>query len=114
MTKKEIAKIENIAGCAFSDLLSASEVSGILNVSTKTLTMWYKWQEDPNYSKPKDMPKLPDYVRIHSRGPRYWYRSSIPEIMKFQDYLPRGRAGIMAEFNQKYCTYTKKGVTEDV
>ena len=35
-------------------LLTASKVAGMLDISVRTLTNWYKWYNDPEQEKPKD------------------------------------------------------------
>lgn len=95
-------------------MLSASQVCSKLNVSVKTLTNWYKWQADDSFEKPKNMPMLPEYYRTHNNGPRFWKKESVKELKAFQEFIPRGRSGIMGEFNQQYWSpKSKKEVTNN-
>lgn len=85
-----------------SDMLTASQVGNKLNISVKTLTNWYKWYEDTSFEKPENTPELPPYTRTHNRGPRLWKKSDIKKLKLFQEFLPKGRNGIMGEFNKRY------------
>ena len=82
--------------------LSASKVANILDVSVKTLTNWYKWYYDDTIEKNYDFPKLPDYIQEYTNGPRYWTLSDIPMLKKFQEWVPRGRNGVMGKISEKY------------
>ena len=85
-----------------NNMLTAYQVCNELNVSVKTLTNWYKWYEDSSFEKPQNIPELPKYVRNTKNGPRYWNPSDIQQLKVFQEFLPKGRNGIMGEFNKKY------------
>lgn len=85
-------------------LLTATRVSYILNIATKTLNNWYKWYYDDSIEKPKDTPKLPDYIQAHKMGPRYWTMEDIPKLKEFQEWIPRGRNGVMGDVS---CAYLK-------
>ena len=84
------------------NMYTATEVSKELNISVKTLNNWYLWYNDKTLSKPNDTPILPDYIQEHERGPRYWTKDSIAELRYFQNWLPRGRNGVMGRFSERY------------
>lgn len=84
------------------NMYTATEVSKELNISVKTLNNWYLWYNDKTLSKPNDTPNLPDYIQEHERGPRYWTKDSITKLRYFQDWLPRGRNGVMGRFSERY------------
>jgi hypothetical protein len=88
--------------------LTAYQVCNELNVSVKTLTNWYKWYNDPSFEKPKNMPTLPKYEQSHEKGPRYWSKDDIKTLKVFKESLPRGRNGIMGEFNKRYWSTKEK------
>ena len=83
-----------------NDMLSATKVTQKLNISARTLDSWYKFYQS-NLDKPNGMPKLPDYVQTRPRGPRYWNPSDIKQLKKFQEWIPRGRNGVMGRINER-------------
>lgn len=87
-------------------MLTASRVAGMLDISVRTLTNWYKWYNDPNQVKPKDCPKLPQYMQKNKNSPRYWTRDAVYEIEKFRDWVPKGRNGVMGRVNEQYWSKT--------
>jgi hypothetical protein len=89
-----------------SELLTASKVAQCLDISVKTLNNWYIWFYDDNIEKPKDFPKLPDYIQNYPRGPRYWTPEDIIQLKQFQDWRPTGRAGVMGAVSERY--YSRK------
>ena len=95
-------KMEEFIMTKDNNMLTAYQVCNELNVSVKTLTNWYKWYEDSSFEKPQNIPELPKYVRNTKNGPRYWNPSDIQQLKVFQEFLPKGRNGIMGEFNKKY------------
>ena len=83
-------------------LLTASKVAQELDISTKTLNNWYIWYYDDTIEKPKNFPKLPDFIQNYPRGPRYWTVEDVVQLKKFQAWRPTGRAGVMGKVSEKY------------
>lgn len=82
------------------ELLSATKVSQMLDVSVLTLTRWYQWQqENPDY---EEAPKLPKYIQVGVRAPRYWQREDISQLKVFQNWVKPGCKGVMGSVTQKY------------
>lgn len=81
--------------------LSANKVSQYLDISTVTLANWYKFYNS-DIDKPKDMPELPAYEQLHPRGPKYWKQEDLPKLKAFQDWIPKGRGGVMGLYNARY------------
>lgn len=90
------------------DMLTASAVANRLNISVKTLNNWYKWQNDDSILKPKYFPRLPDYIQDYENSARYWSKDCIKEFEDFQEWMPRGRSGIMGDVSCKYYRKMKK------
>jgi hypothetical protein len=84
------------------DMLTASSVANALDISVKTLTNWYKWYQDDSIEKPENFPKLPEYIQYHKNSPRYWTNDDLKMLKKFQEWLPRGRKGVMGDISCKY------------
>lgn len=82
-------------------LLSATKVCYHLDITARTLDLWYKWYELAK-DKPKDTPILPPYVQKNKRGKRLWKSEDIKLLKEFKKWIPKGRGGIMGEFSQKY------------
>ena len=82
--------------------LTATKVAQHLDISMMTLNNWYRWYLDPDTEKPKDMPKLPMYEQSKERAPRYWKESDLPKLKKFQEWIPKGRGGLMGSTNAVY------------
>lgn len=80
--------------------LNITEVAVLINRSTQTINMWYKWKKenpDNEYAK-----LLPDYEQDGERQIRYWDREDIWKLIQFGEKLPRGRNGFMGDITQKY------------
>ena len=82
--------------------LTATKVTQYLDISVATLNNWYGWYNNPEYIKPKDTPELPAYTQQGKRGTRYWDKADLPKLMKFKKWIPRGRAGIMGDYNARF------------
>ena len=82
--------------------LTATKVAQYLDISVPTLNNWYKWYNNPEYEKPKDTPELPAYTQQGKRGTRYWDKADLPKLMKFKKWIPRGRAGVMGDYNAQF------------
>lgn len=84
------------------ETLTANKVAQHLDISVITLTNWYKWYNNDEYEKPANMPKLPDYIQAGSRGTRHWYKDELPMLEVFKEWLPKGRGGVMGQYNAKF------------
>ena len=82
--------------------LKAIEIAYELKISVTTLNNWYKWYMDDEMEKPDNVPELPKYEQAGPRATRYWKESDIEKIKKFQNWIPRGGAGVMGEQSAKY------------
>lgn len=83
------------------EIFSTNRTAMILDVSAGTLKRWYKWYEDDDFEKPKDL-KLPPYTR-DGRGTRFFNRQAVDDLLKFKEDLNNGKyKGCMAEFNAYY------------
>ena len=78
--------------------LTASKVANQVDVSTKTLTNWYKFYNS-DIPKPEDMPELPEYEQAYEKAPRYWKQEDIPKIIAFKEWVPKGKSGVMGDIN---------------
>ncbi len=82
--------------------LTATRVAQHLDISVPTLTNWYRWYNNPDYDKPSNVPELPKYEQNGKRATRYWKEEDLPKLIKFRDWVPKGRAGIMGEHNAQF------------
>lgn len=82
--------------------ISATKVTQYLDISYNTLNSWYRWYNNPMYPKPKDMPKLPEFIQDTPRGPRYWTEDDLYDLRKFKEWIPKGRNGVMGDYNARY------------
>ncbi len=81
--------------------LNSTQVSGILNVGVQMINNWYKWYNDDEFEKPKGLPELPMYSQDKPHTRRYWNEEDIIKLIEFKKYLPRGRAGVMGDYNAR-------------
>ena len=82
--------------------LSSNKVAQHLDISVTTLNNWYHWYENKQFEKPADMPELPAFSRAGARGPRYWNSADLPKLEAFRDWLPKGRGGVMGDWNARF------------
>lgn len=85
-----------------SERLTATKVAQQLDISVTTLTNWYKWYNDPHIERSPTVPPLPEYEQAGARAPRTWAPEDIQKIAEFQKWLPKGRAGVMGEYNARF------------
>lgn len=84
------------------ELISATKVTQILDISAHTLNSWYQFYTDDTLEKPEDMPNLPDYIQERPRGPRFWRSEDVESLKKFKEWVPKGRGGVMGRINERY------------
>lgn len=82
--------------------LTATKVAQELDVSVPTLNNWYKWYMNDDYDKPDDTPELPEYEQAGKGTPRYWTEKDIKKLKIFQAWLPKGRGGVMGDYNARH------------
>ena len=82
--------------------IKATKVTQHLDISVPTLTSWYGWYNNPDIKKPDGVPYLPPYEQAHERATRFWDADDLPALVKFRDWVPQGRAGVMGEHNARY------------
>lgn len=87
--------------------LTANQVCGILNIGVNRLSAWYSWYMDDKYQKPEGLPELPPYEQSEPHGKRYWNEEDVPKIQEFKQFIGRGRAGVMGEYNAR--SWQKRG-----
>ena len=83
-------------------LLSKEEVAVAVGVSYQTINIWYKFKEenpDNEYAK-----ILPEPITIGRQ--KMWSKTSINDLRKFKNTLPKGRNGIMGSVTQRYLRKT--------
>ncbi len=83
-------------------LLTATKVSQYLDISVPTLNNWYNWYNNPQFEKPEDTPELPAYIQNGKRSTRYWNEEDLPKLIEFKKWVPKGRGGVMGEFNAQF------------
>lgn len=78
----------------------ANEVCLLLNISIKTLDMWYLFKrENPDNEYAK---LLPNPTQSGPHRTRYWEEKDIPELIKFQATIKQGRNGFMGAVTQRF------------
>jgi hypothetical protein len=83
--------------------LTASQVAGMVGVSSYTIKRWYNWYENLSKEELKQladngMPILPNYETVGSTKWRYWEDADIQKIIEFKNWVPHTKNGI---FNKK-------------
>jgi hypothetical protein len=74
--------------------LKLGEVAKLLERSTQTIILWYKYQDD----KGEDVGLPPVRTDLDKRGSRYWKEEDIAALVDFRDGITRGS---MSDFNVK-------------
>lgn len=82
--------------------LTASKVANQLDISVTTLNHWYGWYRAEDIEKPEGVPPLPDYNQQGINGTRYWSQEDVEMLRKFKEWMPKGRAGIMGNYNARF------------
>lgn len=73
----------------------------LLDLSTETITRWYKWWENDNFKHPEDM-FLPNYYYKDRRKSKYFKVEDVEHLKTFHEQLMSTHSGTMAEFNAAY------------
>ena len=84
-----------------SDYLTAAQVVVMLGISENTLNFWYRFKRENPDNEIAQL--LPDYIKDSEKSKRYWKRSDLNKLIRFQQAIPKGRNGIMGTVTQKYC-----------
>lgn len=85
-----------------NEFMSFKEVADEIGISTLTLKNWYIWNEITK-DKPADAPKLPNFYTMgDNKVARFWRRDDMEKLVKFNNWVPKGRNGVMAEVNRYY------------
>ena len=81
------------------NLISISKMAQVIGVSTNTIKRWYKWYEDDDFEKPKDL-VLPEYV-ADGRGTMFFKVGDVVALEQFAEDMKRGNKyhGCMSDFN---------------
>lgn len=82
--------------------MTSSRVAQHLDISVATLNNWYKWYNNPEFKKPDNTPKLPEYIQATPRSPKYWDSDDLEVLAAFKNWLPKGRGGVMGELSARY------------
>ena len=83
-----------------TDYLTAQQVVVMLGISENTLNFWYRFKRENPDNEVAQL--LPDYMKEGEKGKRYWKRTDLNKLIKFQQTLPKGRNGIMGGTTQRY------------
>ena len=79
--------------------LKIEEVALMLDVSTQTINIWYRWaKENPDNEFAK---LIPMYHQVGPRQTRYWTQSDVWKLIEFRNAIPRGRNGLMGDVTQR-------------
>ena len=81
-----------------SNYVSISRAAMLIDVSTVTIKRWYKWWENDQFEKPKDL-FLPSYCHKDRRGTKFFRKEDIPALKEFRNKIQTVHKGCMAEFN---------------
>lgn len=81
--------------------LTMSQVANRIGVSVYTIKRWYKWLESEDVQKLAElvkngMPVLPKYELVGATKWRYWDENDIEDIIKFKEWVPKTRNGVMS------------------
>lgn len=81
--------------------LTMSQVANRTGVSVYTIKRWYKWLESEDVQKLAElvkngMPVLPKYELVGATKWRYWDENDIEDIIKFKEWVPKTRSGVMS------------------
>lgn len=92
--------------------LKTMQVCYLLNITPSTLRNWYKYVEEVGPDNlPEGCPGLPPYIQENPRAQKYWNGGDLHKLYAFQQWVPKGRGGKMAQISSKYWSqkfYKKK------
>ena len=81
-------------------LLTIEEVAVLCGVSRQTVYNWYKFKrENPDNEYAR---MLPEYETIGKKGQHLWDKSSLNDLIKFKQTMPKGCKGVMGTVTQRY------------
>lgn len=83
------------------DYVSIGKAALILDLSSHTITRWYKWWESEEFEKPADL-YLPPYVYKDRRKTKFFKKEDIAKLEEFHTKITTTHLGCMAEFNAVY------------
>lgn len=81
--------------------LSINKVCLLLEISPHTIKRWYRFWENPEFEKPKDL-YLPPYYYVDRRKTKYFKKEDLPKLVEFHKALNTTHRGCMSEYNAAY------------
>lgn len=83
--------------------LTRLEVCYMLGINPMTLDNWYRyWNNTPPEDIPKDCPGLPPIKLKEDGKTKLWHGYHLHQLYDFQQWIPRGRTGVMGRTNERY------------
>lgn len=89
-----------------SDLINATQVCALVDISIYTLNSWYKFKDvhpDSEYAK-----LLPEFIRMDNSNVRLWHQKDVYALIEFKTKIPRGRNGVLGDVTQRFVRERKK------
>lgn len=83
------------------DYISITDLAYAIDRSPTTIKRWYKWWENPEFEKPKDL-QLPEYYYLDAKRTKYFRVSDIPILEDFKIKLATTHKGCMNLFCMAY------------
>ncbi len=89
--------------------LTQTQVCYLLKIDQRTLKRWYKYIETtPPEEIPKDCPGLPTPKIVGKNGQKLFYGADIHQLFEFQQWIPKGRKGVMGKISQKHWGFIRR------
>lgn len=83
--------------------LSTMQVCYLLGIYPNTLMNWYKYVEKTDPADlPKNCPGLPPYTQSNKGAKKFWAASDLHQLYAFQQWIPKGRGGVMAAVSKDF------------
>ena len=83
------------------DFISINKAALTLDISSQTITRWYKWWENDSFNKPEDL-FLPNYYYMDRRKTKHFKKEELHCLVEFSEKLNTTHKGVMSEFNAVY------------
>lgn len=92
---------EKLSNMNKADFVSINKAALLLDLSSQTLTRWYRWWENDAFNKPEDL-YLPNYYYLDRRKTKHFKKEELHYLSEFGEKLNTTHKGAMSEFNAVY------------
>jgi len=93
--------------------LTQTQVCYLLGIEVRTIRRWYEYiNTTPPEEIPETCPGLPTPTIAGKNGQKFFTQTDLHQLYDFQQWIPKGRGGVMGRISEQHWGFIKKKQTE--